>query len=456
MWFMEATGRNRSENDCNFLATPASYISSCFPPNVDTPTLNEVDAMPQRNEDSDFHLALLVTLILSFLLPAAPAVATEHVVNEAVSRDGIQVVQMQELWRIDDDNEDLILGSVSQIKVDADGNIYALDRQLSHVVVLSRDGEFLRTLGREGDGPGEVRRPRDMLLLPDGSLGITQTFPGKIIKVDRDGEPAGEIPLGAGGEEKGGMFALFNALARGGSLVVAGEKMGSDPAVFSRTRFLATILPDGTEQVRLLTDVMTQNSADFVWDEERDYFVHLGGLALGPDGLIYAAPERNQYLINVYQPDGELVRVIEREFKQQKRSEEEIRMINDTRRMMRNGQDVPKHIGSHAPCISRLWVDSDNRLWVLHSRSGTDQPDGILQTYDVFDKQGLLVRQLSFACPGDAKEDRLFPLTDGRAVLVKGYWSAVLATIGVRGSAAADDDSDEASPLELVVYEMKR
>ena len=76
-------------------------------------------------------------------------------------------------------------------------------------------------------------------------------------------------------------------------------------------------------------------------------------------------------------------------------------------------------VGSFEPAIRQLWVDEDNRLWVAHSRSGVDQPEGVLLTYDVFDSDGAFNEQVEIRCPGDPAEDRLFLLPGGDAVLVR-------------------------------------
>lgn len=388
--------------------------------------------------DSLTRLLATIALLLS-LSPLATA-----------AEGGNRVVQTEEMWCVDEDNEDVMLGAVGQVITDGTGNIYILDRQQGQVVVFSPEGEFLRQIIKEGDGPGEVRSPRDMLVMADGSIGVTQMIPGKITMVSPEGVPSGEIRLQAGGNS--GLFALFNARFRGGTLVAVGDQLGADPAVVSRTRFLSTITPEGLEKTRLLSDEMVQSASGFTWDEDKDYFVHMGGLALGPDGLIYAAPHRNRYRIDVFRPDGTVVRTIERDFKLRKRSQAEIKAVSDTRRMIRDGVEIPKRIGTHAPAIGNLWVDEGNRLWVQHGRSGTDQPAGVFQTYDIFDEQGAFVEQRAIRCPGDPAQDRLFLLPGDRAMLVRGYTGGMLALVGARGAGGEEDDA--AAPLELVFYRL--
>ena len=87
------------------------------------------------------------------------------VVHNPAAPPTVQTWRLQEVWRLSGDDDDApLLGVIREARSDTDGNVYLLDRQLCHVLVVSRTGEFLRTLGREGEVPGEVRRPRDLLM----------------------------------------------------------------------------------------------------------------------------------------------------------------------------------------------------------------------------------------------------------------------------------------------------
>lgn len=402
-------------------------------------------------------ILLPVAAGLALCAPSKTALAGEEVIVDGVThirndgpRDGNHIMKLEEVWRSGGDDSDFIFGVVGQVLTDDDGRIYFLDRQLSEVQVFSQDGEYLRTLSREGDGPGEVRRPVDMAFLPDGTLGIVQMMPGRIVKVDHlDGTPAGSVFPG-GDPEEGGFRVLFNVASRNGQILVCGEEMSPSEGVMSRTRYLSRLAADGAEQVRYLEKTSERDMANFEWDEEEDYFVQMGRCALGPDGRVYIAPERDKYEIQVLSPEGKLERVIEREYEPRKRSQEDKDRVSNTRRMVINGREVPKVISDHDPVITRLWVDDDGQLWVLHSRSTREQPEGILQTYDVFDPDGHFIFEAATACPGDPLDDGLFLLGDDRAVRVKGMIGAAVSSIGL--GQGSDDSDDEAAPLEVIFY----
>jgi sugar lactone lactonase YvrE len=84
------------------------------------------------------------------------------------------------------------------------------------------------------------------------------------------------------------------------------------------------------------------------------------------------------------------------------------------------------------PDISAIEFGSDGNLWVSNSRSGHDQPAGIMFTWDVFTPDGEFIRQVSAKCAGDGKEDSLIWTPDGNAVLVTGFLEAAIVAAGRR------------------------
>jgi hypothetical protein len=103
------------------------------------------------------------------------------------------VYRADELWRAGDADGDVILGVIAGVTTDEDGRVYVLDGQLSTIHVFAAHGEYRGTLSREGDGPGESRRPTDLTMLGPDRLAFTHPFPGRAITRELDGTPAGDI-----------------------------------------------------------------------------------------------------------------------------------------------------------------------------------------------------------------------------------------------------------------------
>ena len=63
-------------------------------------------------------------------------------------------------------------GLIASLAFDSGGNLYLLDTQAQHVLVVDSEGSLVRTLGGPGEGPGELDGPFGMTLLHDGRLVI--------------------------------------------------------------------------------------------------------------------------------------------------------------------------------------------------------------------------------------------------------------------------------------------
>lgn len=65
-----------------------------------------------------------------------------------------------------------LFGSVASVALDPAGRIYVADRTDSSLRVYSRDGGYLRAIGREGEGPGEFQVPLDLVFSANGDLWV--------------------------------------------------------------------------------------------------------------------------------------------------------------------------------------------------------------------------------------------------------------------------------------------
>jgi hypothetical protein len=73
--------------------------------------------------------------------------------------------------------------------------IYILDWMLSQVFVIDPNGHVLDKIGRPGQGPGDLERPIDMALSPDGSLYVLNAGSRRIEVFSKAGAPMKRIVL---------------------------------------------------------------------------------------------------------------------------------------------------------------------------------------------------------------------------------------------------------------------
>lgn len=73
------------------------------------------------------------------------------------------------------------------VGADAGGNLYVLDEGAKHIVVFDSTGALVRTMGREGGGPGEMKWPITLVVAPDGRSAAYDMGTGRLVWFGSDG-----------------------------------------------------------------------------------------------------------------------------------------------------------------------------------------------------------------------------------------------------------------------------
>lgn len=70
-------------------------------------------------------------------------------------------------------DQEYLFTEITELDVDDDGNIYAIDLKDDNVRVFDRNGHFLRTVGRPGQGPGEFSGAGNLHVSSNGEIMVT-------------------------------------------------------------------------------------------------------------------------------------------------------------------------------------------------------------------------------------------------------------------------------------------
>jgi hypothetical protein len=382
----------------------------------------------------------------------ATANGVKTVSNPATGFAAPATVKLPELWRLggDSESEEEFFGVISDIDIDEQGNVYLLDSQLSECKIYTKDGEFVRSIGREGEGPGEFRRPVSMFFTGD-KIAVVQVMPGKIVLLGRDGQPAGEHPIPQAPD--GGFQIIQGADAKAGNTVLFMARQQFDQASmkWSRTGFLTSVDATGKQ----LTDYCSKDNSinmaaaemnDKAWDTiERRWEV-------GPDGRVYACLSYDNYEITVYNKAGGVDKVVTREYKHLPRTAEEKdfmgRLMGHYSKMIPNCKVT---IAETTKDIENIHVRDDGSLWVLTSAGARNLKPGTLGTFDVFNPQGQFVKTVTLQGDGDPLED-LYVFEKDRFYVVSSFLQAAMSAEGVQGLYA---ETEEAAPMAVISYKLE-
>lgn len=280
----------------------------------------------------------------------------------------------------DTDEESFFRVSSGAVGSDARGNIYVLDPDSYHVQVFDSAGRHLRTLGNEGEGPGELEFPFALSVADDGRVWVADIGKQAFVRWDGDGQVMEADPLPQdyrGGEVKwtsGGLIMPLRT-SEGNSLVTAsatGESTTLTSLAMAETRAL-----DLKSCGMRFSGFQPIFSPSLVW------------AARGATVVIARNPA---YAIDVYE-GGLLVRSVRRSLELRPASAElaEASLGDGMRVETSNGERVcdPAEVveqqgyAPFLPMIRRLALAPDGTLWVQRFEVGDS-----VQAVDLFDPSG--------------------------------------------------------------------
>lgn len=366
---------------------------------------------------------------------------------------------LEEVWRVGGEEDDeILLGFVTGGTLDGDGNVLLIDRQLSQVLVISPDGELVATLGREGDGPGEMRRPHS-IFVADDRIGIVQGFPGKVVFLDFEGLPAGEMRIG-GEAAEGGFHFTRGLRCVGDDLVVQSGRstFDRDSGKRSSHNSLAVMAMDGTVKATLVEHDDEASMDRFVFDEAANW-AEYDSWAASSQGLVVTTAERDAWALNVRDLAGNHLRTLRRPFETRKRTSEDKDEVASGMRVVINGrrQEIENKALDTDPAIADLQAAADGRFFVTTCWHEDERLDtGVAACFEVIDPEGAFVEELTLTFPDhDPTMDRLLFLDGVHFLVLRNFEDARDAMrAGFDDDEEDEEDLGDVEPLEVVLVRM--
>jgi hypothetical protein len=303
-----------------------------------------------------------------------------------------------------EDNE-VLFGPVTAVARNSDGSSFLLDSQLSTVHVISHDGIYLRSVGREGEGPGEFRMATNVMLLPDGNVCVLQVMPARAVLLTPTGDAAGELLVPRGDADS-------HAFLNGGSITgdhmvyYLAEFIQKGSVIGMKSKFVRTD-SEGELLATYWELLQEQDLAKVTFSEKTDASPIW---AVGPDGRFYISGHWDGYAIEVINSQGEPDFVIQREYEPLRRETRDIARLD---KLMESGEIPPgTEVSETHRDLEQLMPRENGDLWVLSSRGKRDIPENTIATLDVFDSEGLFVSQIVLKGAFLAGRDEFFVVGD--------------------------------------------
>jgi hypothetical protein len=366
----------------------------------------------------------------------------ENAANGALQQD------MRELWRRGGEDDEVFFGTIAEFLKDDDGNIYLLDGQISEIQVFDPDGEHVRTIGRQGEGPGEFQNGADMFWAPGGQIGVVQAWPGKIVMITPEGDPGTTFALPY--RDGGGWQSVTRAAGHGENVILAGTAWTREDGKQLQFTYLKTYDAGGNEMATFQESSRETQFGDYEFIEE-EYVDFQRRWSVANDGRVAAALSFDEYRIHVWNADGTVDRIIERPgYQAIKRNDaEKERFQTMYNAFTRWNRGSTFRVSENHQTIGQIFFREDGTLWVQSSAHRWRSAEGVFTSFDVYDTVGRFLQRVDLVADADAVEDGLF-FAGNRAYVVTDLYNAVMARMG--GDNSEDVDMD-AEPVTVISFE---
>jgi hypothetical protein len=141
--------------------------------------------------------------------------------------------------------EDVFFLGGGDIAVDGSGNVYVLDSKARHIKKFGAEGNFLKLIGREGQGPGEFTRPSRLVCSRD-KLVVWDMMGMRFSLFTLDGEPIKSVRHSFAEQGNPQKMKAFPS----GEFVVGIEKVHFDPK--TPQDFSIVLYSPEMEQVKII------------------------------------------------------------------------------------------------------------------------------------------------------------------------------------------------------------
>jgi len=264
--------------------------------------------------------------------------------------------------------EEYMFSRIRSLAVEDEERIYVLDSKEAHVKVFDRQGKYIRTIGRKGQGPGELQSPLSVYITGQNEL-VVEDMTRQLAFFSLEGE-----------------FKRNQLTAKTGAMAIDLDSEGN---------IVATVIVREQENPRYELQK---------FDPELNYLHSLGSYPLPSatpgsynpfrpamqsvlncnDQVVIGYPEK--YEIKIYDKSGTMIRKIMKEYDPVEITEEEIK-----ERTEGMPPDMKLSIPKYHTAYRWIITDDEGRMFVRTYERAVDGDD---YYHDIFDEEGKYIAKI--------------------------------------------------------------
>lgn len=264
--------------------------------------------------------------------------------------------------------------------IDENGNVYVLDLLAGNLKKYDAKGNFVKSIGNKGQGPGELYFPNSLSIYKD-TIMVCSSGSRKMVKFDLDGNHLNDKPLGATNPQ------LLNGLDNGNfiGLVQSFNQQKMEIA------FNIELLNSNLERVKVLKEknlpVSQMQNLELL-----DLLTPYTGSA-----NLVALPlnSEDKYQIDLYDANGKKIIQLNKNYRKLNLGKEERDEFDKAMAALTPQGVQPKSKAKFKKAVNKVLFDSKDNVWVFPSLE-RDSENKDKCYVDVFNKEGIFQNRVLF------------------------------------------------------------
>jgi hypothetical protein len=304
------------------------------------------------------------------------------VINPAEPLYGELILELEEDLSIGSaDDENTIFYRIGDMAVDSQGNMFVVDSGNQRIQKYDKDGNYLQTIGRKGQGPGEFMSPYDIFLDAHENIYVSEGM--KMHVFDPKGNSIRDINLQT--------FLMGYAVGAEGNIIAHGFIQAEGG------QNLGVVIIDQEGKItKTIAEfqggkIVVRGDSAFIFSHE--YTPHLGFSPVQQIGAVYGY--NPEYTLFLTDRSGDTILIIKKDepYHPITRKEKD-KIIDDalestTRRGARWPRDVVEegaNFPDHRPLFDGIASDDKGRIFVRRAKSVLDESEE--DEFDIFSADG--------------------------------------------------------------------
>jgi hypothetical protein len=311
-------------------------------------------------------------------------VTVVHNPREPLYGEPILTLEEDLTIRGDETREEQMFQDVRTLAVDETGNIYALDEQAGNIKIFDGQGQFLRTIGQKGQGPGEFGLPIAVLITPDREILVHDMGQRALKFLDQEGRFLHHISIADKFQFYGPRFLTGGRLV-GSHLVPAEKPMAVLKLFDARLEPVETLISLPVTPPPALNFFAMNSMTGLRWNK------------LTEDTVVWGDFLKPEYALYIHNREGRHTRTIIRAYDPIRITETDKKALLDK---MFDGKPPPPQwdiqMPDRFPPFSGISCDDKGRIYVrTHESYGQEG----IESYDLFDARGRYAARLLLEVP---------------------------------------------------------